>query len=312
MKRLFWLGLSAMVGISLAAAARGQEYQLASTSANTYDSRLSSLEAKFTAMEGKCGESCQEGCSCNCCRDSGWIGGFEMTFLRPHASMGTKGYDGTPLRFDFEAAPRLWTGYQGANGLGFRFRYWDFDHTQTVASLSTAPRRLDNERYNISVSDLEVTMLQGIGCNWELTLAGGVRYVDFEESQFSRPATGAVDRSHAFASSTWGPTIAAEVRRPIIGYVSLFGNVRGSALYGNQNEFFNGALYRNMEGNVKFISEMQLGVDYRKPLRNACGEWFARAAVEGQYWSTFSGEPSFDGSGAVGFVGMALSVGIAR
>jgi len=313
--------LAAMGGTS-----RGWEGE----ASDPYAAKIAELEAKVAALEAanggescggdSCGELCggDPQCGCyDCTRTGGLVFGAEITFLRPHHSMGTRGYDGTDLLFDFEAAPRFWMGWVNECGLGIRFRYWDFDHTQTVAS-QYGQGRTDSQRFDISVSDLEITDTMQLTCLWELTISGGVRYVDYDERRFTTfVRDGSIAGLQEFRSSTWGPTISAELRRPIWGCLDVFANVRGSAMFGDEDELLwdpqgqQRMLVGSESADVKFITEMQLGSEYNRPLSNGARLFF-RGAVEAQYWSTFSGEPFYDGGEAVGFVGFTMSAGLLR
>src|SRR5438045_3717896 len=59
---------------------------------------------------------------------AGWIGGTELTLLRPFHTMGTTGVEGTDFSFGPQSSPRFWLGYSTAGGIGVRARYWNFDH----------------------------------------------------------------------------------------------------------------------------------------------------------------------------------------
>src|SRR5688572_18662159 len=104
--------------------------------------RIAELEASQHHGGGaggctSCGDSCCDSCcgGCDpCCRPGGVIGGAEISFLKFHESQGTRGKDGTDLDPDYDPAYRLWVGYQGCDGLGWRVRYWEFDHTTAAPS----------------------------------------------------------------------------------------------------------------------------------------------------------------------------------
>ncbi len=318
MKRtLSWMPALASVLVVVLGAALGRAQ---TPEGETYSLRLADLEARMKAIEAG-GASCQEGCvaeyeacSCaNCRRTAGPIFGGEVVFLQPHHSNGIQGIDGTDLRFDFEASPRVWLGWTTCSGLGFRARYWDFDHTATGPS-GEDPALIVGHGFDVATIDMEITDTLTICRVWDLTLSGGARYVDFEERQFATGGTEVpVNAAIGYRSSSWGPTLGAELRRPVWRCVSLIGNVRGSILFGDENEFTDpdGLLIDHEQSNVRSIGEMQLCAEWR---RETCrgSRWFLRGAVEGQYWSGFSGEHGFDGNEAIGFFGFALSAGLSR
>ena len=107
-------------------------------------------------------------------RRGGLYAAADLTFLRPYVSgdglsvlipaPGPGGLEG-----EYTFAPRIIIGYEGANGLGVRARYWFFD--QEFALEGVAP----TFGIDMDVLDLEATTRQEFR-SWDLLFAGGVRY----------------------------------------------------------------------------------------------------------------------------------------
>ena len=80
-----------------------------------------------------CGALGGDSCGCDSCpldgsacyRPYGLYAGVEATYLR--ANYYTLSTGGDSNGFGYNAAPRLWLGWQTRSGWGIRGRYWDFD-----------------------------------------------------------------------------------------------------------------------------------------------------------------------------------------
>ncbi len=303
------LAIAAALAMGTVAAADWAE-EAAGT--DVYAQRIADLEAKVAALESAGAGGCQAECCPDCTRVGGIVFGAELTFLQPHHSNGIVGYDGTDMRFDLEPAPRFWMGWVRPSGVGFRVRYWDFDHTARELSRFGQGSIMDHVRYDMATLDIELTDIIQLDGLWELTLSGGARYVDFDERNYTTDIlSGDLLNSHSYRASLWGPTLGAEIRRPVWRCFSVFANVRGSILFGDEREYFRDTVVDRELCNVKSIAEMQLGTEWSRPTRFG-GRWFVRGAVEAQYWNSFSGEYDFDGGETVGLFGFALSAGLMR
>src|SRR5439155_20225081 len=78
---------------------------------------------------------CCNTCGCeNCCRSGVWASA-ELMWFKYHRADGARVSNETArngdddVTFDFEITPRFAVGFVRAAGLGFRARYWEFDHT---------------------------------------------------------------------------------------------------------------------------------------------------------------------------------------
>ncbi len=272
---------------------------------------IEDLRAELQALREQVNtSSCYEACCDPCCRSTGFTAGAEVSWIKPHSSMGQGAF--IPVNFDGNAATRFWVGYSAGNGLGLRARYWDFDHGASGID-PLDPDFSELMELDLAVFDLEVTDVTELGCNWDVMVTGGYRHVDYAEDH-SIFDLGTLDFGQAIHSGTDGVTASVELRRHWRNNLTLFGNVRGSALFGGENEWeYDGAwsVTWARRDTLKYMWEAQLGVEWNRPLANG-GKFFVRGAAEAQYWDCFSGEPFFDGGEAIGFVGGTFATGIQR
>ena len=291
-------------------------------SAESYTARLETLEAELAALrasvsnsggggEGSCCNPDIDACRIVSSRCPGWIGGFDVYAARPHSSMGIRGGSNADLHFDYEATPRIWVGYQGANGLGLRMRYWEFDQIEFGSTAIGS----DSIAYDTFVIDLEAIDTMQINTDWVVTLAAGLRFVDFTETRLAVDAAGTPITGHSFDGDSFGATVGAEVRRPLWNCLMGYASARGSVLFGDQSEFAitpAGPVLIDFEtDNVFSITELALGVDWTRQTSRG-SEFFVRAGYEVQFWDNFTGEPAFDGGESIGFEGFVLGAGIRR
>jgi len=189
---------------------------------------------------------------------------------------------------------------------------------------------------NLDVVDLEVMVRRGLS-NGQRTISGGLRYLRMDQgyrADFIDNDTGIIDdivtSTHTFEGV--GPTVAlGGVRRLGLPAWSLFGIVRSSLVFGNSSlqqaridPQTPAATVRDFVSDSKdldllFIGELQLGVQYERPLSNGM-LLFGRLGMEAQYWpsggsgASQNGEDS-DGHGNdprdadMGFLGVSASVG---
>ncbi len=263
-------------------AASAQEAQFASLS-----ERLAQVEAELARY--RAGESCEVPCDGGSswdCRTPGLVAGADLIFMRPYQTEGQ-----TP-DYDFEATPRLWLGWQRADGLGIRARWFEYDGT------SNLPTAIIND-LNMVTIDLELTDTFTLGSKWEGLFSGGFRYAHYEEVTAANP--GPTDFLEV--DSAYGLVLGVELYRHLRNNIYLFGLARGSAMYG-KDVFDHGAVDQDV---TFFITELQGGAEYR---REICGTTylFARAAVESQYWAGVSDNDTED----IGLLGFYFSLGLAR
>ena len=250
-------------------------------------------------VSGVCQQSCEQ-----CCR-GGWVGGVGVYVIKPHwttnpafattVASGSVNVDSqTDFPYSYYATPLVWFGYVGENGLGARTRFWLFDQSSTTtftndgsaSVISAAPLNYLNSSttagdvltftsgLRVDVIDFELTQTFQAGAFTGQLSAGG-RYTRIEQTyhHVEAPLTtldDIVDSSHSF--NGFGPSIGAEVRRPILdGGFSLYASGRGSILFGkssqlatniNNNEVTNFGSYANWD--VVPTLETEIGILWQR------------------------------------------------
>jgi hypothetical protein len=231
-------------------------------------------------------------CSGPC--SNGLVGGAELLFIRPYFADGFV-QDGL---FGFEAAPRFWLGYKMPSGLGMRVRYWNFDNRG--GNEEEGDYRLDT-----NVFDLELTDSISLGHDWDLSLSGGWRYVDF------RFVYEDAINSEANLASSNGVTVAFELHRRLQHGLAIYGGFRASWLFGTLSYEAPWLEQGRMNWNdaTETITETQLGVEWARSLKQWPAELMVRTGVEAQWWNSFATNMS---APQIGFFGYSLMVGIRR
>jgi hypothetical protein len=322
----------------------------------TYDPLAQSPPAAPAAMtDAATSSSSCDSCGGDVCytnRSSSWTCnvGVEATYLQPITHDVAVDAPGAFQVGDwvsiehFEAAPRVWIGFENECGRGFRARYWQFDAEDsfhdpildlTTPTLDSLDAFATLEAYTI---DLEYTRRGQHGC-WDILGSFGVRNASIQRDEFAVnyvSVTGNQLSSHFQSEfNGTGLTGALEGRRPLGNCgLNFYGNIRGSVLWGptQQNALSvirDGAITalqiaQEDEDTTMFIFESQAGLEWSKYLKCFCGTAYARLLFEYQYWN--ADETSFDffqqvngvavaGSSAsvdVDFIGLTFGVGISR
>ncbi|MBW3541689.1 MAG: hypothetical protein KY476_15580 [Planctomycetes bacterium] len=277
------------------------------------------------------GVCCDTGCACeSCCDQGGAYFVYENVIVKPYFSqnaafaidldgVATDRHDVEDFEWNLKYSPRLELGYLNCDGMGWRARYWHFDHgTELNAAAANVNGDIEVEialepditidvaangtietRHSLDVYTFD---LEAVGrresCEGGVTGSIGLRYARSEQNYkaLDRIATGAVEdivTSRHFIQGV-GPTLSGEVRRQMRGNVSLFANLRGSLLYGesdwvaseDNNPVGSVDDVISIEGSQDLLSiaELQLGVDYRR-MTDSGRAVFARVAFETQYWA---------------------------
>ena len=218
------------------------------------------------------------------------FGSVEVAFLKPHlagapAAFASAGVASKIINGTWIPNVRYVLGYRGDSGLGVRARYWSYQHTfnyvppyqaQLVPPFTPAVFGIRMEAI-----DTEATLDQQLR-HFDVQLSGGIRYGNLQYRS---------DVATLFGVGTVtfegvGPTMSLGGRRNLgDSGVSLFGNVRGSMLFGHINNsaplvYMPAGSYRN---EVMTIAENQMGVAWT---RNLASTWQfeVRTAWETQYW----------------------------
>jgi len=219
---------------------------------------------------------------------SGWYGGAEVTILEPFMSGAPAQYGLAPFRGElieqqFLAGVRYQVGWANEAGLGIRGRYWAYINSFAFAE----PFATDRLGIALQAADLEATVTQRLR-KWDTLLAAGVRYGNLSYSSDVATFFGAGTATFEGV----GPTVAVEGRRRLgESAFSLYGNVRGSALFGTitNRALFTSLPAANIQGEVMGVAENQLGLVWDRV--TASGLVIeARGCWEMQYWmnNTFS------------------------
>lgn len=217
---------------------------------------------------------------------SGWYGGAEATILQPFMSgapsvVNLNPQPGSLIDQQFLTGVRYQVGWANEAGLGIRGRYWSYYNFFAQAE-PYAPAELG---IDLQTADLEATFTQRIW-NFDTLLSAGARY---GKLGYINDASVGVFPIFGVGSATFegvGPTVALEGRRRLGGSAfSLYGNVRGSALFGTiaNKSMFTSMPPSNIQGEVMGVAENQLGITWDRVLANGLVVE-ARAVWETQYW----------------------------
>jgi hypothetical protein len=230
------------------------------------------------------------------CPSSNWYVGFDLPVLKPH--MGTLGaeflghpaVDVTPDH-DFQASPRIYMGWDNAEGLGVRARYWTFDSDATLAFPQDGnhdffgPDSGTQSWLGADTFDFEATQRGCLG-NLQFQLAGGFRYANMETGVgiFGAGQTAGINMDFEGV----GPTVAIDVRRPFGSRgLALVGSARSSWMYGETDisgaGAFAGPVAVYADDHMMQINELSLGVEWSRCLARG-GKVSVAALWESQAW----------------------------
>ena len=252
----------------------------------------------------------------------------------------------TEFDYDLELVPRFWLEFDGPGGLGLRAEYWQFDENASTASTSAPANgfgRIEHASFgsvditttipsdtftastglDAYVIDVEATKTSFHDCSrWQW--GAGLRYASIEQTYFaqlrnaSAVLRGQVDFSHRLQGI--GPTLSARASWPLICNLTLFGQARGSLLFGDGTAQLTGGedldlatpliTSRPSERNdILPIGELQLGLEWiGDDSHHSRWQPFVQGALEGQLWSGAGNASSEDGN--LGFVGFNIAAGL--
>lgn len=218
------------------------------------------------------------------------FGSVEVTFLKPHVSgapaeFASQGAASKTIEGTFEPNVRYVLGYRGDSGLGVRARYWSYQHSfqylppyQTQIVPPNAPAVFG---IRMEAVDTEVTLDQRLR-HWDIQVSGGVRYGNLQY----RSDVATLFGVGTVAFEGVGPTVSIGGRRGLGNSgVSLFGNLRGSMLFGeikNQSPLVSMPA-GTISNEVMTIADNQLGVAWTRNL-SSTWQFEVRTAWETQYW----------------------------
>jgi hypothetical protein len=257
----------------------------------------------------------QDACG-NCCGQRGGSIWFEAEalFLKYHRADGVDSPNATQdaslaAEFDYNLCPRITAGVALTDTLGVRLRYWSYEEESslsTVSAVATNQFFIHLDTYNV---DLEVFDVFALNCNWELELAGGIRYNDFFEQYRPNEATSFAPDYNQFNSL--GGMVSAEVRRKVCGHGALFARVRYVVLVDDHEVAFNSTATNpfTMTDVIHSQMELALGGLYLVPVSDKC-KLLLRASLEWQEWREYDQIFQFNGASTVGFFGFGFSAGV--
>jgi Legionella pneumophila major outer membrane protein precursor len=293
---------------------------------------------------------------CDCeCFEGGCFGGIEFAFLRPRFADNTAIVVDPPpddnfvlpFDYDFETTPRVWLGHVNCDGFGWQARYWRFDgegDTRSFSPTADAPLasvfvfgaggNISRNAFagigeTLTVShDLEIDVfdLEAVQ-RWQwrrMLLMGsfGARYVRMDQDFLATAITAAgvldemVDHQHSFEG--FGPVVGLQLTRPLgDSNFGVYGNVRGSILFGDQDQSITevkmagAAVGRDTHSGdeVMAIGEIGFGVQYAHVSCSGALR-FVRLGYESQIWWDAGGPINTDGN--MGLEGFALAFGVYR
>ncbi|MCP5081621.1 MAG: hypothetical protein GY948_07985 [Alphaproteobacteria bacterium] len=185
----------------------------------------------------------------------------EAVFLKPYQA------EGESPGFDTEAGHRLVGGINGKDGLGIRFRWFEWDQfNRNNAGVGGLIERIDLETI-----DAELTKIFQFG-NLSGVASAGYRYADYREF-----GSGDADQMR----NSNGLTVSLELSHMLTDYFSVFGKARAS-LQAARKGLDNGAPVSNL---FFTTAEIQLGAEANLWKFEGGGRVFIRGAVEAQSWS---------------------------
>lgn len=242
------------------------------------------VETSGMAGDGGCADksTCDDGCCDDgCCGCGGAFGSAEILFLKPFQS------EGIYSDFNYRTGYRVAGGYQRSDGLGLRVSYFDYSQASGLG-----------EFVDISAIDFELTSSINMGCNWNVVVGGGLRYLDYH-SGFTAPP----DPDSAATFAGYGPTVSAELTCRVSDRLSLFTRVRESIVLADGLQVNYDNDYQDTTGNV---FEIQLGVQLNRDWNGAT--LFARAAWEAQFYTSMDDADSE----SLALMGGVASIGLQR
>jgi hypothetical protein len=250
------LVLATVLASSSFASAQSDSDEFQFTSANSYNAlveRVSALEQEKS--KGKAGAA------------AGLTAGADVVFLRP---FGTD--NGMPSH-DYQAAPRVWLGWQGANDFGMRLRWFDYD--QYNAGSEHRPK------VGASHFDLEMTSAVELDGNWDVLLSGGTRYAEVLTSE--KPDSEHGVSPYVEGTRGLGPLLGLELSRSLTDNMGLYVLTRTSLQFGDgfDTEYTDDDDRHAYEAFA--VTEIQMGTEWNRPLFGTALT-FARAGVESQFY----------------------------
>jgi hypothetical protein len=280
------------------------------------------------------------------------------------------------FKWDYQMAPRFWLGYEFDDGWLIRSRYWRFHSSPDKVRLVQWPDQPGQSTEVATVGGYPIvatSLVPGMSANTFLVSSGlhldvadfeagrclttqncmftgtaGIRYADLTQSYngtlfnpgsaFEGEMIQQQQMTNAFHGV--GPTLAGQGRYYLGGGLSLFGDVRGSLLYGHGKEFAGQVFLGGAPAGQAFASqgdrglmlpvgELELGVGWDGALGQSL--WSFNVGFASQMWwnagsasvppgGTFPSLPAFGPAAAspvvsstssnLGFAGLTVTLGV--
>jgi len=218
---------------------------------------------------------------------------------------------GDNAEVDFEPTVRLTAGWVRDDGLGARVRYWAFDHSQSATE--GEPSHLSVDTYTFDFETFDTFCLNR---NWDLEIAAGARYCEFEEVMADIVGDNDI-RVNNF--SGYGGVVSAELRRLVGTSGSIWARARAAILMSDKDVINIGQGQQvRLNDVVVGTTELAFGYDYVTPLCDGAYA-FVGVQTEWQTWYNFSSgfedtesTEDFAGPADVGFGGFGIRAGVAR
>ena len=258
-------------------------------------------EGCASCTSSSCG-TCPTGCSggaCDCsvphldetCEGHGsvYFAEVQIMWLRAHMMEDAVG----KLSEQYNWSPRLIAGYESANGIGARGRYWHYSHETPI--LDTG----DDIRFEFSTIDLEGTARFAMK-KADLVVSAGFRWANLE-IELDDEATD---------TSAPGLTVAADVRTEICrkcnSQWAAIGGLRLSTLGGDWEGSGAGFVPPVRDDNI-VVQEIYGGVEYTHVTKGGYN-LYTRLTLEIQNWHS-DAMAQLSGADSVGFVGPGIHAG---
>jgi hypothetical protein len=236
-------------------------------------------------------------------------------------------------------------GFGFDDSLGLRATWWQFDHDAATTSANppangfgrvAAPPFGDvdisttiptdvltaTSGLNVYSIDLEITK-QSEFDGWQLGATCGVRYASASQKYLAQTRDSGSDLLGQIGFRHWmdgvGPTLSLSGSVPLTSSWSLFGNGRGSLLFGRATSLLTAGedldlstsfttTNTNYRDDLLPIAELQLGLRWSGDARSRSRlRPFGTVAMEAQNWSGVGNAVSEDGS--LGFFGFTSGLG---
>lgn len=228
-------------------------------------------------------DCCQKDCCDDYCKGGSggcWSADVELMFLKYHESDGvgtTAAFDS----FDYELAPRITLAYDRCDGVSYRLRYFEFDHSAIIEGDNYAI-----DTYNL---DFEVAQEIQLGCATSIEFNSGVRYNNYKHFDDT------LDQSF----DGIGIMVGTEVTR-CTGNGRYYARARHAVLMGDGENVDNGDFFGDQ---VLGQTELATGFEVERCLCNGAVVTMSLGG-EVQQWHSYEDEDE-----DVGFAGVVLGFG---